>query len=67
MNQTIKMIIIVLLIFVGLAVFLLVSDKLIKRFERWECVKWKQESKEFEGWYSTNWQKNQCQQFNTEL
>jgi hypothetical protein len=38
------------------------SDSL-KKYERMECLEWQRQSLKYDNWYSTNWQKEQCKQF----
>jgi len=32
----------------------------ITKTERVECMTWEQESHQYQGWYATDWQKEQC-------
>jgi len=43
-----------------LAVILLIGNEGIKRQERVECKQWEQDSRQFVGWYATDWQVEQC-------
>ena len=56
-----------LLITIGLIMIGLVLDKGLKRFEQIECQQWEQNSKIYENWYPTDWQKEQCLMFGIEL
>jgi len=32
-----------------------------------ECAKWQEQAREYVGWYSTNWQREQCRAHGIEL
>ena len=48
-------------IFVGLGMWGL------NRYERYECGKWSEEAKEFDGYYFTSWQLAQCRAHDIKL
>lgn len=39
----------------------------IKKSEKNECVKWVEQSQEYQKWYSTDWQKKQCETYGIAL
>ena len=45
----------------------LVVNEGVKRTERVECQQWQKDSKVYAGWYSTDWQRQQCLTFGIEL
>lgn len=53
--------IIILVVIIG-GIFLLING-LVKALEETECKQWQTDSQKFEGWWSTDWQKEQCVQF----
>lgn len=64
-----KTLITILLIATALICFVKIFDIGLRRYERSECIKWEQQSRDFKdaGWYATDWQKEQCKQFGIEL
>lgn len=62
-----KVLISILVGLVLFAGFVWIVDKGLTRFERTECLKWQEQKKEFVGWYATEWQKDQCYQFDIDL
>ena len=58
-----------ILLVVIIIVFGILIFKGIEKHERVECIKWQQEKLRFEdiGWYPTEWQKQQCKEYNIEL
>lgn len=39
----------------------------LEKTERNECLKWRQEAREYPLWYSTQWQREQCLHYNLPL
>ena len=61
-------ILITLILILGIAFFITIAlDAGLKKHEKTECLKWQEQSQEYPGWYSTDWQKEQCKQFDIEL
>jgi hypothetical protein len=60
-----------LLTIIGIACFsvffILMAELSLRDIEKSECVKWEQQSKDYQGWWSTNWQKEQCLQYGIKL
>ena len=62
-----KTLITIVLIVVIALFFVRFLDAGIKKHERAECLRWQQESQQYEGWYSSSWQREQCKQFDIGL
>ena len=45
----------------------LIANKGLARHEELECQQWQQNSKEYQNWYSTKWQQQQCLNYGIEL
>lgn len=39
----------------------------VAKSEKTECIKWEKQSQEYQKWYSTDWQKKQCQNYGIAL
>lgn len=39
----------------------------IERQELYECVQWQSQSEQYVNWYSTSWQKEQCQHYGIQI
>jgi hypothetical protein len=39
----------------------------IPKYEKYECLKWSEQSNNYSNWYSTDWQKQQCQEYGIQL
>jgi len=50
-----------------LSLMSLIFIKGIEKQELHECEIWEKQSKEFRGWYSTSWQKEQCSYYEINL
>jgi hypothetical protein len=57
----------ILIIAIALIVFVKIFDIGIRRHEKAECLQWQNQSQQYEGWYSADWQKEQCNQFGINL
>lgn len=67
MKKTIESLIsLVFIALIALAFFYSLS-KGIQGSEKVECQKWMQESKQYPGWYSTAWQREQCKEYGITL
>ena len=57
--------------FIGILIMFIITGfaflKGLNRYERQECEIWVKQSKMFEGWYSTDWQKKQCLHYQINL
>ena len=51
-------------IIIMLTLISLITIKGIEKQEIHECEIWAKQSNEFRGWYSTDWQKEQCLNYN---
>lgn len=60
----IMMVVMIAIVFAG--IFSALNEG-IKKSEKNECVKWENQSKEYQKWYSTDWQKEQCQNYGIAL
>jgi len=54
-------------IIIMLSLMSLIFIKGIEKQELHECEIWEKQSKEFRGWYSTDWQKDQCSHYKINL
>ena len=50
-----------------LAVLVIAGDVGLKRTERIECLQWQQEQATIQGWYSVQWQREQCKVYDINL
>ena len=59
---------ITLILILGIAFCITIAlDAGLKKYEKTECLEWQEQSQEYSGWYATDWQKEQCKQFDIEL
>ena len=61
-NSTQTQIMILFLSAMLVAVALMVKTGTAK-MENWECIKWQQQAENFEGFYWTDWQTEQCHNY----
>ena len=54
----------VVILIILFAVFLIGLGKALDAHEQVECYKWQQQASQFEGYYLTDWQKQQCDHHN---
>ena len=70
-NKTMKEIILIAgisLIFIGIFTMVYGAINLaISNQEKYECLKWAYESKIYDGYYLTEWQKSQCNHYGIEI
>ena len=57
----------VILILITLALCIWATNQAIKAHEEMECVQWEEDSSKYPNWYSTNWQKAQCEIYGINL
>lgn len=58
----------VLIFWVGVFVAMVfVFNIAIERMERSECVGWLEDQTKFDGWFSVDWQKDQCKAYGIEF
>ena len=50
-----------------LAVLVIAGNAGLKRTERIECLQWQQEQETISGWYSVQWQREQCKVYDINL
>jgi len=62
--KTIINIIIAIFLFIA---FALILNKGIEKTEIAECYKWQAQSEQLINWYSTDWQKAQCNHYGIEI
>jgi len=63
----IKTILSILAMGVLIVAFGVVVNEGLKKTERVECQQWVRDSQQYQGWYSTEWQKQQCLSYGIEL
>jgi len=54
--------ILVAIIFCGMIIWS--ADKAMQRTEEYDCNKWSQEADQYENYYQTDWQVEQCNRYN---
>jgi len=63
----IKTILLIVAVGVLIVAFGLVTNEGLKRTEWAECQQWVRDSQQYQDWYSTDWQREQCLTFGIEL
>lgn len=45
----------------------LIATKGAAKHEKHECIKWQEDSKQYQNWYAKDWQVDQCERYNINL
>jgi hypothetical protein len=62
-NDTIQSLLILFAAVIGIILFVYVGGEGIKRTERQECLKWKEDALWYDGYYLAKWQETQCKHY----